>query len=60
MIFDYDPTNEVAQKVVALIRSLDIFHERSLDLEEAIRDEKIGNVETYNNVDDFFTAHNLL
>lgn len=60
MVFDYDPTNAMAQKVVSFIRSLGIFHERSLDLEEAIRDVKTGNVEDYDNVDDFFTQHNLL
>lgn len=60
MVFDYDPTNAMAQKVVAFIRSLGIFHERSLDLEEAIQDAKTGNVEDFENVDDFFTQHNLL
>lgn len=60
LVFDYDPANKMAQKVVAFIRSLGIFHERSLDLEEAIRDEREGNVEDYDNVDDFFAKHNLL
>lgn len=60
MVFDYDPTNTMAQKVLAFIRSLGIFHERSLDLEEAIRDVKTNNVEDYDNVDDFFKQHNLL
>jgi len=60
LVFDYDPANIMAQKVVAFIRSLGIFHERSLDLEEAIRDEREGNVEDYDNVDDFFAKHNLL
>ena len=60
MVFVYDPSNAMAQKVVDFIRSLGIFHERSLDLDEAIQDAKLGNVETYDNVDDFFTQHNLL
>ena len=60
MVFDYDPANAMAQKVVAFIRSLGIFHERSLDLEEAVRDVETGNVEDYDNVDDFFKQHNLL
>lgn len=60
MVFDYDPTNAMAQKVVAFIRSLGIFHERSLDLEESIRDVETGNVENYDSVDDFFKQHNLL
>ena len=60
MVFDYDPDNATAQKVLAFIRSLGIFHERSLDLDEAIRDVKAGDVEDYDNVDDFFKQHNLL
>jgi len=60
MVFDYDPSNAMAQKVVAFIRSLGIFHERSLDLDEALLDVKNGNVEDYDNVDDFFQQHNLL
>ena len=60
MVFDYDPSNAMAQKVVAFIRSLGIFHERSLDLDEALLDLKNGNVEDYDNVDDFFQQHNLL
>ena len=60
MVFDYDPANAMAQKVVAFIRSLGIFHERSLDLEEAVRDVETGNVEDFDNVDDFFKQHNLL
>lgn len=60
MVFDYDPTNAMAQKVVEFVRSLGIFHERSLDLDEAIRDVETGNVEDYDNVDDFFINHNLL
>lgn len=60
LVFDYDPANMMAQKVVDFIRSLGIFHERNLDLDEAIRDEKEGNVEDYCNVDDFFAKHNLL
>lgn len=60
LVFDYDPANIMAQKVVTFIRSLGIFHERSLDLDEAIRDEAAGNVEDYDNVDDFFAKHNLL
>ena len=60
MVFDYDPTNAMAQKVVAFVRSLGIFHERSLDLDEAIRDVETGNVEDYDNVDDFFIQHDLL
>lgn len=60
MVFDYDPSNVMAQKVISFIRSLGIFHERSLDLEEAIRDVKTGDVEDYDNVDDFFKQHNLL
>ena len=59
MVFDYDPNNVTAQKVLAFIRSLGIFHERSLDLDEAINDVKTGNVEDYDNVDDFFKQHNL-
>ncbi len=60
MVFDYDPSNAMAQKVVAFIRSLGIFHERSLDLDEALLDVKNGKVEDYDNVDDFFQQHNLL
>ena len=60
MVFDYDPSNAMAQKVVAFIRSLGIFHERSLDLDEALLDVKNDNVEDYDNVDDFFQQHNLL
>lgn len=60
MVFDYDPSNVMAQKVVAFIRSLGIFHERSLDLDEAVRDAETGNVEDYDNVDDFFKQHKLL
>ena len=60
MVLDYDPSNAMAQKVVAFIRSLGIFHERSLDLDEALLDVKNGNVEDYDNVDDFFQQHNLL
>ena len=60
LVFDYDPSNVMAQKVLAFIRSLGIFHERNLDLEEAVRDVKAGNVEDYKDVDDFFKQHNLL
>jgi hypothetical protein len=60
MVFDYDPSDAMAQKVVAFVRSLGIFHERSLDLDEAIKDAETGNVEDYDNVDDFFKEHNLL
>ena len=45
LVFDYDPSNVMAQKVLSFIRSLGIFHERNLDLEEAVRDVKAGNVE---------------
>ena len=60
LVFDYDPSNVMAQKVLAFIRSLGIFHERNLDLEEAVQDVKAGNVEDYKDVDDFFKQYNLL
>ncbi len=60
LVFDYDPSNVMAQKVLSFIRSLGIFHERNLDLEEAVQDVKAGNVEDYKDVDDFFKQHKVL
>ena len=60
MVFDYDPSNVIAQNVLSYIRSLGIFHERNFDLEEAVQDVKAGNVEDHKDVDNFFKQHNLL
>lgn len=59
VVLEYDVKNPMAQKVMDFVRSLGIFTERHLDLEEALNDINNGNVYEYASVDDFFKENNL-